>query len=460
MSSAIHALTHRPEHDPGATLSALFERQADRHPEALAVSAEDGELTYRQLDEAANHLALDLIAQGLRPGQAVLAAFPRSARALVAQLATYKSGAVHVPVDPGAPGERLRLLAARTEAAAVLGTAERIGDLAGLAPLCRAVRLDERSAERPAARSGSEDPAYIVFTSGSTGEPKGVVVPHRAIVAMTLARFLHYPEPVRRFLMIWQMTFDAAIGCVWWTLAGGGTVELAPASLDGVMAAVDALLVCGGRISHTAMTPSHYHGALQRLPGPASGPGNVVVAGEPCPRPLVDDHARLQPDTRLYNEYGPTEAAVWCTGTELLPGREVTVGRAVDGAEILVLDESGQALPPGELGEIHVRGSGLAEGYLGDPELTARRFTDHPDGRRYRTGDLGRLLPDGQLVVIGRSDDQLKIRGHRVEPGEIEAVLQTHPGVAQAVVTARDGRLVAFVVRRDTAPAAGIAALA
>ncbi|MEV7124425.1 amino acid adenylation domain-containing protein [Streptomyces sp. NPDC093260] len=458
MNGARNTPARRPEHDPGATLSALFERQADRHPDTPAVSAEDGELTYRQLDEAANHLALYLVDRGLRPGQAVLAAFPRSTRALVAQLATYKAGAVHVPVDPGAPQERLRLLAARTGAAAVLGTAERIGDLAGLAPLHRAVRPGERCTERPAARSGPEDPAYIVFTSGSTGEPKGVVVPHRAIVAMTLARFRHYPEPVRRFLMIWQMTFDAAIGCVWWTLAGGGTVELAPASLDGVMAAVDALLVCGDRISHTAMTPSHYHAALQRLPGPASGPGNVVVAGEPCPPPLVDDHARLQPDTRLYNEYGPTEAAVWCTGTELLPGREVTVGRAVDGAEILVLDESGQAVPPGELGEIHVRGSGLADGYLGDPGLTARRFADHPAGRRYRTGDLGRLLPDGRLVVIGRSDDQLKIRGHRVEPGEIEAVLQTHPGVAQAVVTEREGRLVAFVVRRDTAPAADVAA--
>ncbi|MFF2385722.1 amino acid adenylation domain-containing protein [Streptomyces sp. NPDC058108] len=460
MSSAIHALAHRPEHERGATLSALFERQADRSPDALAVSAEDGELTYRELDEAANCVALDLVAQGLRPGQAVLAAFPRGARALVAQLATYKSGAVHVPVDPGAPGERLRLLAARTAAAAVLGTAERIGDLAGLAPLRRAVLLDERSGERPAVWPGPEDPAYIVFTSGSTGEPKGVVVPHRAIVAMTLARFHHYPEPVRRFLMIWQMTFDAAIGCVWWTLASGGTVELAPASLDGVMAAVDALLVCGGRISHTAMTPSHYHGALQRLPGPASGPGNVVVAGEPCPQALVDDHARLQPDTRLYNEYGPTEAAVWCTGTELVPGSEVTVGRAVDGARILVLDDSGQSVPPGGTGEIHVCGSGLAHGYLGDPELTARRFVDHPAGRCYRTGDVGRLLPDGQLVVIGRTDDQLKIRGHRVEPGEIEAVLQTHPGVAQAVVTGHEGRLVAFVVRRDTAPAAGAAVLA
>ena len=459
MSSAIHALDHIRS-DAGPTLSQVFERVADQHPDTLAVSAEDGELTYRQLDEAANHVARELVAGGLGPGQAVLSAFPRSAAALVAQLGVLKSGAVHVPVDSDAPGGRLRLLAVRTRAAAVLAPAHRISDLAGLAPLRLPVGLGDRSAERIAPRATADDTAYIVFTSGSTGEPKGVVVSHRAIVSTTLARFQHYPEPVRRFLMIWQMTFDAAIGCVWWTLACGGTVELAPASLDGIMTAVDAMLAGERRISHTAMTPSHYHGALQRLSGPATGPSHVLVAGEPCPEQLLADHFRLQPETRLWNEYGPTEAAVWCTGTELTPDQEVTAGLPVDGAEILVLDDSGEPVPAGGLGEVYVRGAGLADGYLGDPELTARRFPEHPAGRRYRTGDVGRLLPDGRLVVIGRTDDQLKVRGHRIEPGEVEAVLQTHPEVAQAVVTARQGRLVAFVVRRDAAPYAGVPASA
>ncbi|MEV0911254.1 amino acid adenylation domain-containing protein [Streptomyces hokutonensis] len=458
MSSALHALAGHPRPDACPTLSQLFERAADRHPDTLAVSAEDGELTYRQLDGAANRIARELVAGGLGPGQAVLSAFPRSAAALVAQVAVLKAGAVHVPVDPDAPGMRLRLLAARTRAAAVLATADRIGDLTGLAPLCLPVGLGDCSAERLAPRASADDTAYIVFTSGSTGEPKGVVVSHRAIVSTTLARFRHYPEPVQRFLMIWQMTFDAAIGCVWWTLACGGTVELAPASLDGIMTAVDAMLAGERRISHTAMTPSHYHGALQRLFGPATGPSHVLVAGEPCPEQLLADHFRLQPETRLWNEYGPTEAAVWCTGTELTPGQEVTAGLPVDGAEIVVLDESGEPVPAGELGEVYVRGAGLADGYLGDPELTARQFPEHPAGRRYRTGDVGRLLHDGRLVVIGRTDDQLKIRGHRIEPGEVEAVLQTHPEVAQAVVIARQGRLVAFVVRRDAARHAGVPA--
>ncbi|WP_197287849.1 amino acid adenylation domain-containing protein [Streptomyces apocyni] len=468
----------------GRTLTEIFERQADRIPDAVAVVGEDGSLTYRELDEAANHVAHELTGGGLRPGQAVLCAFPRGSRAVVAQLAVYKAGAVHVPVDPAAPAARLRYLAERTRAAAVLtddggpetGTAWDVAAgtgagngvrtdstvgrdvLAELTPLYSTVGLDQRSARRPDIQVDPEETAYIIFTSGSTGEPKGVVVSHRAIVSTTLARFRHYPEPVTRFLMIWQMTFDAAIGCVWWALASGGTAELAPASLDGIMAAVDAMLTGDKRISHTAMTPSHYRTALRRLPGPSAGPAAILVAGEPCPPQLVTEHARLQPMTRLYNEYGPTEAAVWCTGTELRTGEEITAGTAIEGTGILVLDEAGQPVSPGGRGEVYVTGAGLATGYLQDPHLTSQRFLDHPDGRRYRTGDLGRLLPDGRLVVVGRTDHQLKIRGHRVEPGEIEAVLQTHPDIAQAVVTENHGQLIAFVVRRAAADPAPLAA--
>lgn len=433
------------------TLARLFELQVDRGPDALAVSADDGVLTYRELDEAANQLAHDLRGSGLAGGQAVLSAFPRSCAALVAQVATFKAGLVHVPIDPDSPRERLRLLAARCEAAAVLAPAARIADVADLAPAHRSVDTSARSAIRPVDGATPADIAYVIFTSGSTGEPKGVVVPHRAIVSTTLARFRHYPEPVRRFLMIWQMTFDAAIGCIWWTLASGGTVDLAPASLDGIVTAIDEMLEGRREISHTAMTPSHYFAALQRLTGPAAGPRAVLVAGEACPPQLVAEHFRLQASARLYNEYGPTEAAVWCSGTELRAGEEVTVGWAIDGAAIFVLDSAGHDVPPGECGEIYVSGDGLANRYLRDPVRTEECFIEHPAGRRYRTGDLGRLLPDGRLVIVGRTDQQMKIRGYRIEPGEIEAVLRTHPDVAQAVVMEREGRLAAFVVRRSAA---------
>jgi amino acid adenylation domain-containing protein len=432
------------------TLIDLFERQADQAPDTLAVTGDDGGLTYRELDQAANRVALDLIEGGLKAGQVVLCAFHRGCAALVAQLAAYKAGAVYVPIDPDAPLDRLRRLAARAEAAAVLTAGARHANLAELAPRYRGVELTARSTRRPHRTTRAEDPAYIVFTSGSTGEPKGVVVSHRAIVGTTLARFERYAAPIRRTLMIWQVTFDAAIGCTWWTLACGGTVEFAPASLDGIMAAVDAMLAGTTPISHAAMTPSHYHSALQRRDGPVRGPSEVlVVAGEPCPEQLVTDHFDARSPALLYNEYGPTEAAVWCTGGELRPGEEVTAGPAIEGAGILVLDPAGNEVGPGAPGEVHVTGVGLAEGYLGDPAQTAARFVEHPTGRRYRTGDIGRLRPDGRLVVVGRTDHQIKVRGYRIEPGEVESVLQSHPEVAQAVVTERQGRLVAFVVRRE-----------
>ncbi|WBO65117.1 amino acid adenylation domain-containing protein [Streptomyces camelliae] len=424
----------------------MFEYRTDLHPDRCAVAAEDAELTYGELDGEANALAADLIARGVEPGESVLCSFGRSAAALVAHLAVLKAGAVYVPVDPQTPPNRLRLLAERTSAVAVLSTPEGLRSPDPVTALRLPVAVSRRSGVRPPRRPRPADVAYIIFTSGSTGEPKGVVVSHRAITSTTLARLRHYEDPVRRFLMLWPMSFDASLGTIWWTLASGGTLELAPESLDGVMRAVDAVLSGRTRISHTSMTPSHYLTALRRLPEPSTGPDVMLVAGEQCPAPLVSEHYRLQPGTRLYNSYGPTEAAVWCAGTELLAGADVTVGRAIPGAEILVLDDEGNDVPAGEPGEVSIRGTGLAEGYLGDPELTARRFFRHPAGVRYRTGDLGRLLPDGRLVILGRKDDQVKIRGRRIEPGEIEGVLHTHPGVAQAVVLAHQDRLVAYVV--------------
>jgi len=435
--------------DQELTLSALFEWQADRIPDECAVTAGNTALTYRQLDQAANFVALELAERRVTRSQAVLCAFTRSCAALVAQLAVYKAGAVYVPIDPDAPASRLQLLAKRTQAAAVLTTPARIQALTGLAALVLSVDASERLVERPASRPAAADTAYIIFTSGSTGEPKGVMVDHRAIVSTTLARLRYFEEPVRRFLMIWPLTFDAALGETWLTLAEGGTLDFAPTSLDGVMTAVDAVLNGRTQTSHISLTPSHYLGALKRLRTPAAGPVVTLVAGEPCPPGLIAEHFRYQPTTRLHNGYGPTEAAVGCCIAELLPGEDVTVGRAIHGAKILVLDAEGHDASAGEVGEVYISGTGLAQGYVNDPELTAERFLDHPDGRRYRTGDFGRLLPDGRLVILGRTDDQLKIRGHRIEPGEIEVVLQAHPEVAQAVVAESQGRLVAYVIRRD-----------
>lgn len=436
---------HRYEED--LLLPTLFELSTDQNPDHLAVVADDATLTYTAIEEASNHFARELREAGVGPRRAVLCALPRSAAALVAQLAILKSGAIYVPVDHTAPQRRLRLLAQRVSAAAAVVPARASESLKGLAPTVLSVDLSGRSRVSPQAETQPEDPAYIVFTSGSTGEPKGVVVSHRAIVSTTLARFQHYDEPVRRFLLVSPLTFDSALAGTWWTLSSGGVLEVAPDSLDGVMTAVDDALSGKRHISHTLMTPGLYLNALQRRSTPSAGPTVTVVAGEECPPGLVAEHFRLQPTTRLYNEYGPTEGAVWCAGTELLAGAQVSIGKPIARTTLRILDGDGRKVPDGDLGELWLGGSGLASGYHGDPDLTASRFVDHPDGRFYRTGDLGRFLDSGDITLHGRIDDQLKIRGHRIEPAEVEAVLRAHPDVAQAVVTAQGGRLVAHVVR-------------
>lgn len=428
-------------------LHQLFERSVERDRDGLAVTGHDATLTYADLDATSNHFAGKLAEAGVRVGQAVLCALPRGAAALTAQLGVLKAGAVYVPADHDGGETRLRKLARQVVAAAVVGPA-------GL-PAVLHVDLDARSSQRPPARRRPDDPAYIMFTSGSTGTPKGVVVAHRAIVSTTCARFDVYDEPVRRFLVVSPMTFDTALSGIWWTLAAGGLVDLAPDSPDGIMRAVDDALRGDRRISHTVLTPALYLNALQRLGTPAAGPAVTIVAGETCPPDLVSEHHRLQPRTRLYNEYGPTEGAVWCTGTELPAGSRVTVGRPIARTTVRIMDDQGHQVRDGVVGELWLGGSGLAAGYHDDPVLTADRFPDRPDGRFYRTGDRGRIAEDGTITLHGRVDDQIKLRGYRIEPAGIEAILRNHPGVAQAAVTVYEGRLVAYVVPVSGSPSSG-----
>ncbi|MGI5170578.1 amino acid adenylation domain-containing protein [Spirillospora sp. CA-253888] len=436
---------------PGAhaTLHSLFEARADAAPDALAVTGPGGAMTYGELERHANRIAGHLLERGLERHARVGVRLGRTAEAVAAQLGVMKAGLVYVPIDASWPRERRRSVAEQAGLALTLTPETLPGD---------------GPDARPAIGAGPADPAYAIFTSGSTGEPKGIEVQHGAIVSTTLARLTRYVEPVGRFLLVSPLAFDSAMAGLWWTLAQGGAVQLAPAWEDGLLEAVAATLRDAGPVTHTLLTPSLYREALRRLDGTAArGPRVVIVAGEACPPGLVAEHFRRLPGTRLFNEYGPTEAAVWCTGTELRPPAEggpatVTIGTPIAGAELLVVDEHGRVLPPGCLGELWIGGAGLARGYLGRPELTADRFVPHPHvpGRRmYRSGDLGCWLPSGELELFGRIDDQLKVRGHRIEPAEIEHALRGHPGVADAVVALRDGRLTAYVVPAEDSAGTG-----
>ncbi|MEU3891392.1 amino acid adenylation domain-containing protein [Streptomyces sp. NPDC029041] len=428
------------------TLTALFEEQAARTPDATALVMGERSLTYRQVDSRANRLARHLVAQGAGPERIVGLRLPRSLDLITALLAVWKSGAAYLPIDPDYPADRIAHMCADARPALVLDALP--PDLARY-PDTRLTDADRRGPLLP------QHPAYVIYTSGSTGLPKGVVVPHRAAAATLPAQAAVFGlGPHSRVLNFASISFDAAL----W--------ELTSALLTGaalVLATPDELLPGPGLtrlvrdrgVTLIALPPS----ALPALPGDGLPPGtDLIVAGDVT---APDQAARFAPGRRMVNAYGLTETTVCAAMSEPLAGAAVPpIGRPVQGARVYVLDERLRPVPPGITGEMYVAGAGLARGYLGRPELTGQRFVPDPyallfgetGARMYRTGDLARLRADGQLEFAGRADQQLKIRGFRVEPGEVEAALTTHPSVATAAVVARedepgDKRLVAYLVR-------------
>jgi amino acid adenylation domain-containing protein len=302
--------------------------------------------------------------------------------------------------------------------------------------------MEDRSATAVDAGARPDNLAYIMYTSGSTGSPKGVLVTHRNAVASTTARLAHYREPVSAFLLLSSIAFDSSVAGLFWTLASGGLVVIPSQSQIADPLAV-AHLIEVHRVSHTLAIPALYRLILEEAPSAALGSlHTVVVAGETCPPGLVRLHRSRLPGARLVNEYGPTEGTVWATAARLEnePLELVPIGDPVPFSEAYVLDRDGNLVPPGIVGELYLGGEGVARGYLNLPGLTADRFlpdgfSDTPGRRLYRTGDLVRHGDNGQLRFVGRRDRQIKIRGVRVEMAEIEEVLASHPEVREAAAT-------------------------
>ncbi|MFE7838953.1 amino acid adenylation domain-containing protein [Streptomyces sp. NPDC057474] len=428
------------------TLTSLFEEQAARTPDATALVMGAESLTYAQVNARANQAARSLVGQGAGPERTVALQMRRSTDLVVALLAIWKSGAAYLPVDPDYPADRIAHMHADARPALVLRalppdlTAHEDTDLTDadrLTPLL------------------PQHPAYVIYTSGSTGLPKGVVVPHRAAAATIPAQAATFGlGPHSRVLNFASISFDAALWELTSALLTGAGLVLAPAD-DLLPGPALARLVRDRGVTLLALPPS----ALPALPEGALPPGtDLIVAGDTT---AADQSARFAPGRRMVNAYGLTETTVCATMSAPVAGAVVPpIGRPVDHARVYVLDERLRPVPPGVTGEIYVSGAGVARGYLHRPALTAERFVPDPYAplfgesgtRMYRTGDLARLRNDGQLEFAGRADRQLKIRGFRVEPGEIEAVLTTHPSVATGAVVARedepgDKRLVAYVVR-------------
>ncbi|MCD0448690.1 amino acid adenylation domain-containing protein [Actinocorallia sp. API 0066] len=435
---------------PETTVVELFERQVGRTPGAVAVVDDDRTLTYAELNAAADVLAARLAASGAGRGSLVAVAADRSADTLTALLGTLKAGAAYLPLDPSHPPARLayqlddaapaalvtpkRLLDALPTTATPLVLLEDPAYAAPASPQVAAL------ADAAAIRAG--DRAYVLYTSGSTGRPKGVEVGHRALVNLLLAVRDRVGEQdgAAVWLGLTSPSFDISALELFLPLVTGGRVVIAPEAVGGDGTALCGLVARHG-VTHVQATPSGWQVLLD---GGFDAPSVVgLVGGEALPRPLADRlRARVR---RLLNMYGPTETTIWSTCAEV--DGDVTIGTPLANTTVHVLDDGLRPLPTGVPGELCIGGAGLAHGYLNRPELTAERFVTGPDGARiYRTGDLARFRADGALEFLGRRDGQVKLRGHRIETGEVEARLLEHPDVSRAAVTVRDERLVGYVV--------------
>ncbi|WP_407562711.1 amino acid adenylation domain-containing protein [Streptomyces sp. 184] len=446
---------------PAAPLPELFGAQAGRSPEAVALVAGEESFSYGELADRAGRLARYLVAAGVGPETRVAVLVERSAALVEALLAVSLAGGVFVPVDPDYPAERLAFVARDADPAVVLCTSATRDVLP--AGGFRTVVLDDPAvaAEVAALPGGvlraeerrgpltADHAAYVIYTSGSTGTPKGVVATHRGLGNLARAQIDRFAVgPRSRVLQFASVSFDAAVSELCMALLSGAALVVATAGeLPPHVSLGDALRAAGA--THVTVPPS-VPAVAEELPDTLE---TLVVAGEACPPALVD---RWSPGRRMINAYGPTEVTVCATmSAPLTPGTDpVPIGGPMANVRAYVLDAFLQPAAPGVTGELYVAGPGLARGYRGRPGQTAERFTACPFAtgeRMYRTGDLARWTADGELVFAGRADEQVKIRGHRIEPGEIEAALGAHPDVAQAVVVARqdrpgETRLVAYVV--------------
>ncbi len=454
---------------PRDSVQRRFERQAAEQPEAPALRWEGGQMSYGELNRRANQVAHALRAWGMGPGTIAAVCCRRSPEMVAALLGVLKAGGAFLPMDPSHPAERLSAILADSGAALLLtqGTLARGRELkAG-----RTVFLDEESgrlshfsADNPVGMAGPAQLAYLIYTSGSTGAPKGVMVSHSSILNHTLAMQAAFNmNRGDRMLQAVSPGFDAALEEIFPTFASGGCLVLGPAL--GSMAAHEFASYCEGAGIHYLHLPAAYWAELLSAL-PESGilfphlKALLVGGDSPSARQAARWRALVPPDSRFLHAYGPTEATVTATLFEAVPAwleansglPKLPIGLPLANVRCLVLDSQGALAPLGACGELYLGGAGVAQGYLGMPEATAERFAPVKAGKRrfYRTGDMVRRRHDGMLEFAGRKDGQAKLRGNRLELGEVEAALCAHPDVALAVAAIAEDpqQLLGYVVNR------------
>ena len=446
----------------GMRVHELIEAQVRVTPENVAVSFDNDYLTYQQLDRRANQLAHYLRSMGIGPGTCVAVFLERGLPMVVALLATLKSGAAYLPMDPMFPQDRLAFMLRDARVPVVLSQRSLSGNRSfGTA---RVVQLDRdaeeiaaESTEKPEEITAPEDLAYVIFTSGSTGKPKGVEIEHRSVTNFLMSmRVTPGLDPSDTLVAVTTISFDIAALEIFLPLCVGARVVIASREVaaDGSQL-LELLRTCNATVMQA--TPVTWKLILE-----AGWDGHprpkVLCGGEAFARKLANDLVRC--GSSVWNMYGPTETTIWSSCAHIEHGSgPVLIGPPISETQIYVLDEDLQPVSIGMSGELYIGGAGVARGYLHRPELTQQKFipdpfSGEPGPRLYRTGDLGRLLPSGAIEYLGRMDYQVKIRGYRIELGELESLIREYPGIRETVVVASEDRpgnkrLIAYVVPED-----------
>lgn len=447
----------------------LFEEQVARTPDTPALCCNHEQLSYAELNAAANNLAHHLIRHGIGPEDRVALCLDRSPLMMIALLGTLKAGAAYLPLDVQVPAKRLQLILEDAQVSTVI-TREQFRGLLPPESAFPIWCLDTDSSafqsetqENPPATTQPENLVYVIYTSGSTGTPKGVMIDHRGLFNyLSWAREVYRIGEGSRTLVHSPFSFDLTITGLLLPLVAGGTVELVSQG-DELERLCGALANPEQHYSLIKLTPSHLR-VLSGWLGERQCCGSVdalIIGGEALPAELLSVWQEQSPHTRLINEYGPTETVVGCSIYEVSASNRassIPIGRPIGNMQLYVLDESMRLVPPGMIGEIYIGGAAVARGYLNQAALTAERFVPdlfsvEPGKRLYRSGDLGRMQAGGELEYLGRTDDQVKVRGFRIELGEIETVLGHHSMVKDSAVVLQESgdekRLLGYVVLRE-----------
>lgn len=438
-----------------------IEKMAETRPDAIAVSFRDTHFTYGELNAKTHILASHILEKTGGSNVMVGLCVERSAEMIIGLFAILKAGCAYVPIDPAYPEERIDFVLEDAHVKTIVTQKELMSRFSNAdihTFLVDAIDTTEDQSGIAMPLPQKNDLAYIIYTSGSTGKPKGVPITHGSILNSTAGRLDFYPENPKAFLLLSSISFDSSKAGIFWTLCTGGNLIVTENRIEQEMVKL-AEIIQKHKVTHMLLLPTVYQLMLEHTDAlKLLSLTTIMVAGEVCPPSLGEHHFLHLPKAGLYNEYGPTEATVWCIAYKIKAENSkgtIPLGRPVANAQIYLVDTTMNLVPIGSTGEIYIGGPGLSNGYLNRPELTAKTYFDNPFSSRlgtrlYKTGDMARYNSDGDIEFLGRSDQQIKIRGYRVELEEIEKAIRTIVDTTQVMVLAEgegnaNKRIVAYL---------------